>query len=181
MPDAKNRGPKTADYFAELYVAGRFAEAGWNIYFPRRDRGFDFIVSKATGNREQLIRPVQVKGKYPTTAKRDRSAYGFLGELSEVHPEMVLAIPFFSPGAYEIPTCIAYMPLTEVRPHRRGCKCEPASLRQGTAEPRRDFKRFFNDEGLALVADLQWAHQDNQRPDIGVQATPADRIASRRG
>jgi len=36
-----------SDYFAELYVAGKFADEGWNVYFPRCDKGFDFIVSKA--------------------------------------------------------------------------------------------------------------------------------------
>jgi len=39
---------KVSDFFAELYVAGRFADAGWNVYFPRRDRGFDFIASRLT-------------------------------------------------------------------------------------------------------------------------------------
>lgn len=29
------------DYSAELVVASTFAEAGWNIYFPHRDQGFD--------------------------------------------------------------------------------------------------------------------------------------------
>lgn len=38
-----------SDYFAELYVAGGFADAGWNVYFPHRDQGFDFIVSKSNG------------------------------------------------------------------------------------------------------------------------------------
>jgi hypothetical protein len=32
------------DYFAEMYVAGLLADAGWNIYFPHRDMGFDYIV-----------------------------------------------------------------------------------------------------------------------------------------
>ncbi len=27
---------KVSDYFAELYVAGRFADAGWNMYLPHR-------------------------------------------------------------------------------------------------------------------------------------------------
>ena len=40
------------DYFAELIVAGMFAEKGWNIYFPHRDQGFDFIVSKYMGDEE---------------------------------------------------------------------------------------------------------------------------------
>ena len=34
------------DYFAEMYVAGILADNGWNIYFPRRDNGFDFIITK---------------------------------------------------------------------------------------------------------------------------------------
>ena len=59
-------GPKTSDYFAELYVAGRFADAGWNVYFPHRDQGFDFVISKVIGV-DTVLRPVQVKGKYPTT------------------------------------------------------------------------------------------------------------------
>lgn len=78
------------DYFAELYVAGRFADAGWNVYFPHRDRGFDFIVSKQTINGDYLIRPVQVKGKYPTESKRNWPVYGFVGRLSTLHDEMVL-------------------------------------------------------------------------------------------
>ena len=34
---------KVSDFFAKLYVAGRFADAGWNVYFPRRDRGEDEV------------------------------------------------------------------------------------------------------------------------------------------
>src|SRR5947209_1336736 len=52
------------DYFAEMYVAGILADNGWNIYFPRRDKGFDFIITKPIGD-EIIVRPVQVKGKYP--------------------------------------------------------------------------------------------------------------------
>ena len=37
---------KVSDYFAELHVAGRLADAGWDIYFPHRDKGFDFVISK---------------------------------------------------------------------------------------------------------------------------------------
>src|SRR5229473_1817256 len=60
---------EVSDYFAELYVAGRFADAGWNVYFPHRDKGFDFIISKPHAEVGQLIRPVQVKGKYPRVRK----------------------------------------------------------------------------------------------------------------
>jgi hypothetical protein len=38
------QGDEYPDYFAELYVAGLMANAGWNVYFPHRDRGLDFIV-----------------------------------------------------------------------------------------------------------------------------------------
>jgi hypothetical protein len=149
---------KTSDYFAELYVAGRFAEAGWNVYFPRRDRGFDFIVSKALTDGQQMLRPVQVKGKYPIAEKRDLVTYGYVGGLSERHPQMVLAIPFFANDAREIPTCVAYMPSPLVRPTMSGkFRCEPASLTKAIATPRRDFARFFNDAGLRLVERPDWA------------------------
>jgi len=98
------------DYFAELYVAGRFAHAGWNVYFPHRDKGFDFIVSKEIVDGEYFIRPVQVKGKYPTAEKGNKITYGYVGRLSTLHDDMVLAIPFFAKGDTEKPTCIAYMP-----------------------------------------------------------------------
>lgn len=55
----KKRRP---DYLAELYVAGVLADAGWNVYFPHRDEGFDFIISKYLGDRI-VLRLVQVKGK----------------------------------------------------------------------------------------------------------------------
>lgn len=53
------------DYFAELYVAGSMAKAGWNVYFPHRDKGFDFIISKLIGGKRWVVRPVQVKSKTP--------------------------------------------------------------------------------------------------------------------
>jgi len=47
------KSPLTREVFAELYVAGVLADAGWNIYFPTRDIGFDFIATKtaAAGTR----------------------------------------------------------------------------------------------------------------------------------
>jgi len=62
---------KTRDYFAEMYVAGILADAGWNVYFPRRDKGFDFVITKHVGSRT-IIRAVQVKGKYPGRTKTDK-------------------------------------------------------------------------------------------------------------
>jgi hypothetical protein len=147
---------EVSDYFAELYVAGRFADAGWNVYFPHRDKGFDFIISKPHAEVGQLIRPVQVKGKYPTDEKGDKTVYGYIGRLTQTHPEMVLAIPFFSKQQACIPSCVAYMPLALIRKHQRGFRCEPASFRGGCAVPRRDYMKFFDDGGLALLENLNW-------------------------
>lgn len=144
------------DYFAELYVAGSFATAGWNIYFPHRDKGFDFIVSKSDSRGGQILRPVQVKGKYPTGTKGNKTSYGYVGRLSQHHPEMVLAIPFFPTGFAPAPTCVAYMPVSLVRRHSRGFRCEPACFRAGSATPRRDYSRFFDDAGLKLLESPGW-------------------------
>jgi len=56
----ENKAPKTRDYFAEMYIAGVMADQGWNIYFPHRDIGFDFMATIEVES-EILIRPVQVK------------------------------------------------------------------------------------------------------------------------
>jgi hypothetical protein len=56
MPKPKNQ----RDEFAEQYIAGIFADAAWSVYFLRKDKGFDFIVSKKTGA-GPIIRPVEVK------------------------------------------------------------------------------------------------------------------------
>ena len=103
------------DYFAELYVAGVFGDAGWAVYFPKRDVGFDFVVSKLLSG-STLLRPVQVKGLYPTAEKTDKTSYGFRGVLSAVHPAMVLALPFFS-GRERLasPELIAYMPFSQIK------------------------------------------------------------------
>src|SRR5881394_1254962 len=101
--------PHQRDYFAELYVAGLMGDNGWSVYFPKRDVGFDFVVTR-NANGVVLIRPVQVKGLYPTEAKKDKSGYGFVGKLTQVHDDMVLVLPFFSTDRVgPAPACIAYM------------------------------------------------------------------------
>ena len=145
---------KIKDYFAELYVAGRLADAGWNIYFPHRDEGFDFVVSKFVDGVPRL-RPVQVKGKYPTDVKGDKVVYGYIGKLTQTHPEMVLVIPYFSETA-SVPCCVAYMPMIAVKKHSRGFKCEPASYRGGVAQPRRDYRKFFDETGIQRLDSLTW-------------------------
>jgi hypothetical protein len=145
-----------SDYSAELYVAGRFADAGWNVYFPHRDMGFDFMISKPDKQGWQLIRPVQVKGKYPTTEKGDKAVYGYVGGLTVVHPEMVLAIPYFSNEIPDVPLCIAYMPFSQIKSHIRGYRCEPSSFKLGKPVPRPGYSKFFGPEGLRLLEDLTW-------------------------
>jgi hypothetical protein len=155
--NVKPNRPKTSDYFAELYVAGRFADAGWNVYFPRRDRGFDFIASRIGIDGMELIRPVQVKGKYPEDGTGDRRTYGYIGELTGLHPDMVLAIPFFTFASRENPTCVAYLPFGLIRTHSRGYRCEPATFCDATPRSRRDYAKFFGDPGLHLVERIDWS------------------------
>lgn len=150
-----------SDYFAELFVAGRFADAGWNVYFPHRDQGFDFIATKPDGAGGQLVRPVQVKRKYPQPQRASRPTYGFIGKLTQVHPEMVLAIPFFPVAQSNTPNCIAYLPFCALKKHKRGYRCLPAQFKEGAATARRDYAKFFDQSGLTLVES-----QDSRTPHI---------------
>ena len=149
--------PDTRDYFAELYVAGLFGDAGWSVYFPKRDVGFDFIVSKSV-NDEVLIRPIQVKGLYPTAAKGDKPSHGYKGKLSAIHQQMVLVLPFFSANERgAAPEQIAFMPISEFKkPSRGGYRCVPARFEAGHAIPRKKFVQYFGDQGLAAIELLTW-------------------------
>lgn len=139
------------DYFAELYVAGLMADAGWNLYFPHRDRGMDFIATKTVARGTELIRAVQVKGKYPTAGKGRKVAYGYVGKLNQLHPEMVLAIPFFANNQQGPPMYVAYMPFSRLKPASRGRRCQPCTFRAGVPTPRREYLQFFDDRGLAAL------------------------------
>jgi hypothetical protein len=154
MPTEEKPTPR--DYLAELLVAGLFAADGWNIYFPHRDQGFDFVASFRLGDGSFILRPVQVKGKYPKESKTDKAIYGYNGPCSARHPEMVLAIPFFAPGDSTSPVHVAYMPSAAIRPAKRGVRCCPASYKDRRAQPRRDFERFFNRPGLRLLRRADW-------------------------
>lgn len=149
----------TRNYFAELYVAGKFADAGWNIYFPHRDEGFDFIVSKSIGSTGFVLRPVQVKGRYPTSSKGDKKQFGYAGDLTQMHQEMVLAIPYFRSDLSDAPPShIAYMPRSLIRPDTRGFRCLPASIKGGVPKPRRDYARFFDKLGLKALESPHWCN-----------------------
>jgi len=150
---AKNR-----DFFAELYVAGLLGDAGWSIYFPKRDMGFDFIaVKELRGN--VVIRAVQVKGKYPAKSKSDKTVYGYIGPLSQLHPEMVLAIPYFPTDQRGVaPTCTAFMPRRAIRPQAsKGWACQPGRFIGGIPKCRRDYQRYFDYEGMALMETESWS------------------------
>src|SRR5258708_25600490 len=143
--------PATRDYFAEPYVAGLFGEAGWSVYFPKRDVGFDFIATKSVDG-DVLIRPVQVKGLYPTAGKTDKAVYGFLGELTAVHAAMVLVLPFFHTSNYHAPECVAFLPLDQFKlPSGGRIRCVPCTFTAGHSVPRRESKKYFGIEALLLV------------------------------
>jgi hypothetical protein len=149
--------PHQRDYFAELYVAGLMGDNGWSVYFPKRDVGFDFIATR-TVEGAVLIRPVQVKGLYPTETKTDKSGYGFIGRLTQTHHDMILVLPFFSTNRVgPAPACIAYMPRATIRAQRgRGHKCTPAKFVAGRPEPRETFRKYFDVEGLKSAASVGW-------------------------
>ena len=149
--------PHQRDYFAELYVAGLMGDAGWSVYFPKRDVGFDFIATRNSGL-GVLIRPVQVKGLYPTEVKKDKTGYGYIGRLTQLHDDMVLVLPYFSTDrAGPAPHCIAYMPRIAIRPQAgRGYKCTPAKFTSGCAVPRSTFSHYFGADGLNAVASPDW-------------------------
>jgi hypothetical protein len=144
--------PKSRDYFAEMYAAGLLADHGWNVYFPRRDIGFDFIITKLI--RDQVaVRPVQVKGFYPTEQKKSRGLFGYMGTLSQTHPDMVLALVYFDRGAIgAAPKHIAFMPYGAIRTQKsRGFACRPAQLTDEGPKPRRDYARYFDLSGIQLL------------------------------
>ena len=147
--------PKTFDQLTELHVAGLFAEYGWNVYFPHRDKGFDFIAVKSMKG-SFVIRPVQVKRKYPEVGKNSYATYGYVGKLSQTHPEMVLAIPYFEIGEIPVLRHVAFMPFSMVRPHSRGHRCQPAKFIGGCAYPRGDHAKFFDHEGLQRLEHSSW-------------------------
>jgi hypothetical protein len=148
--------PQTRDYFAELYVAGVFGDAGWAVYFPKRDVGFDFIVTKLVGA-NVLIRPVQVKGKYPVKDGKDGNL-GFSGQLSAVHADMVLVLPYFDAHERGVaPSQVAYMPFPSLRPRSRGgYRAVPAKFQGNRVLQRLQFQHFFGEDGLAAVESENW-------------------------
>ena len=156
--DSKGQAPKTRDYFAELYVAGMLGDRGWAIYFPKRDIGFDFVASKQIGDKV-ILRPVQVRGKYPTAAKKDKVTYPWMGELSQVHEEMAIVFCYFSTDhSTTAPDHVAFVPLRALKATTKGrYRCSAVSLKDGKTHPRTSYKRLFGTEGLSAMESPNWA------------------------
>lgn len=152
----KGAAPDTRAFFAEMYVAGMFGDAGWAVYFPSRDVGFDFVASKQVGGR-MLLRPVQVKGKYPVKDGRD-GIFGFIGDLSAVHPDMVLAVAYFDAHERGVaPSQVAYMPFPAVRARSRGgYRSVPAKFQANRVLQRPQYAQYFGEAGLNSVESAAW-------------------------
>jgi hypothetical protein len=166
----KSQAPITRDLFAEFYVAGLLADAGWHIYFPKRDYGFDFIATKRVSD-HIIIRPVQVKGLYPTASKTKKAIYGYTGTITQIHPDMVLAITFFDTTHQPSPLFTAFLPHSQIR---KGTKPQqyrayPASFRNGRAEKRRDFRHFFDADGLKLMETEDFPKSEIEKPNKGAK------------
>lgn len=151
------RPTNVRDEFAELYTAGLFADAGWTVYFPRRDRGFDYIVTMQRGN-EMLIRPVQVKGVYPEEQKKGGKPFGKTLTLTAFHPQMVLVMPFFeySPEKSESPTHVCFLPLQPSKRDDGKHIIRPALLTAGKITIRETYQRYCGQPGMDAVAATQW-------------------------
>jgi hypothetical protein len=156
VPRPKNQ----RDEFAEQYIAGLFADAGWSVYFPRKDKGFDFIVSKKT-DAGMILRPIQVKGKFPETLTAVRKKYGYRGKLTATHPDMVLVIPLFSSlERLAHPDCVAYMPFNRIGKAKDGTFwCGPAKLEKGKVSAKMGFQRYFDEQGLKAVESTDFGHE----------------------
>jgi hypothetical protein len=142
---------------AELAIAGTFTSAGWNVYSPHRDIGFDFIATKQSLN-GLLIRPVQVKGCY-LQSRKDSAYYGRTNfELKQTHPEMVLVIPYYLPGDVLLrPKFVAFLPWSQLKVMRNGnYRAQPACIKKGEVLRRRDFAKFFDLPGIQLMDRLDW-------------------------
>lgn len=109
-------------------------------------------------NNQIIIKPIQVKGLYPSKTKKDKRAYGYTGKLTQTHSDMILALVYFSPteikNPYEAPIHIAWMTRENIKPVKKGFNCPPAQIKSGKIVPRRDFRKFFDEDGLKRVERL---------------------------
>ncbi len=88
--------------------------------------------------------------------KGDKAAYGYMGKLSKIHSEMILAMPYFSLQDKRNPIFIGYLPVSQIKECSRGFRCQPASFKDGVPCIRPYYKKFFDDVGLQLIESLEW-------------------------
>jgi hypothetical protein len=43
-----------------------------------------------------------------------------------------------------------------IRNHKRGFRCEPGTFRNAAPRPRREYAKFFGENGLRLVQRADW-------------------------
>lgn len=143
---------RSRDHLAEMWVAGKLVDAGWNVFFPHRDKGLDMIATLPVEG-TVLIRPVQVKGKYPKAETGDRDTYGYRGRLSVVHQDLILAIPMFVGFDDPMPKHVAWMPRSRLVFMERGeWRYEPAKFVNGEPVPRKEYECYFDRAGLDLLS-----------------------------
>lgn len=134
---------KNIETSAELLVASKFRENGWEIYFPHKDDGFDFV---AYNKDKKIFRPIQVKGKYRESSN-DKVTYGYKGSLSHTHDEMVLAVVFYNKNSE--PLHFAYLKFSDIKFTKKGdAKAEVCCIKDNKIKPRRDFSFLFGLEGM---------------------------------
>ncbi len=154
ISDTPKAGRKLRDQFAEMYVAGCFMDAGWQVFFPHRDEGFDFIAAKKTST-GTFLRPVQVRGCYREPGGRaNKPTYGKNPiSLTQRHPDMVVAIPFFSEQSPHHPHGVAYLRLPDLKTNgvKGSLYSYPAQLKDGIAHPRPAYEGLFGAPGLARL------------------------------
>lgn len=159
---------KLRDQFAEMYVAGCFMDAGWQVFFPHRDEGFDFIAAKRTPT-GTFLRPVQVRGCYRQPgARAKKSAYGKgLITLSQTHPDMVVAMPFFSEQSPHHPHGVVYLRLPDLKTNgvKGNLYSYPAQLVEGVARPRPSYEGLFGAAGLARLEAVLAASSGEELPE----------------
>jgi len=99
-----------------------------------------------------IIRPIQVKGKYPQDGKSKKPTYGYIGKLTATHPDMVLVIPYFSAESENFSDHIAWVPFSLIKSHSRGCRADYAQFSNGKANPRPGFTHLFDKLGASALA-----------------------------
>jgi len=181
----KTTAPEVHEQLAELNVAAQLADAGWEVFLPYRDRGFDLIAARKVG-RSWIVRPIQVKGRYLQKGyRRDREnevsmrgrQEGARFPLSEPHNDLVVALVYVDTDPSPIVLCTAYLPFKVVkksvtrqtqgrRNHRVFWPAPAQWMRHAddsvSLEPKPEFDRFFDGNGIRLMARSNWSNEKPQ-------------------